>query len=149
MVLERGWLGPAPRTWNGRLIDGQRRIAIAGALGFAVPPSIEVGSASAAARWLALQGHDDRALAMAENHLGGELPALLPAEVRARLEGHRRAEHKRNAKRRLDAQRRNRNDRTHAVITRLRAAVQRAEQTGQPCSAAELREILGTCEVGK
>ena len=149
MVIERAWLGPAPRTLHGRLIDGQRRIAIAGGLGVEVPPSIEVGSASVAARWLALQGHDDRALALVETHLGGELPAHLPAEVRARLEGHRRAVHKRNAKRRLDAQRRNRNDATHMVITRLRAAVQRVEQTGQPCSAAELREILGTCEVGK
>ena len=149
MVIERAWLGPAPRTLHGRLIDGQRRIALAGGLGFAVPPSIEVGSASVAARWLALQGHDDRALALVETHLGGELPAHLPAEVRARLEGYRRAVHKRNAKRRLDSQRRARNDATHQVLTRLRAAVQRVEQTGQPCSAAELREILGTCEVGK
>jgi len=144
MSENRGWFGFPPRAWRGTVIDGRRRSALATSLGITVPPAVAVRSAAEAARWLALQGHDERALALVDAHLGGELPVRLPAEVAARLDGVRRAEHKRNAKRRLDSQRRNRRDATRDVIRRLKALLEVAEETGDPVSVTDLRMVLGT-----
>jgi len=142
LTLERRWLGFAPRTYAGQIVDGMRRIGAARIVGVKVPKAVELPSSLEVARWLALQRHFSRSLAWQRERLGGIVPLHVPREIASELRALEHADEKAVARRRVLKQRRTRVEERAAAMSRLNSLLRCVEGRGYGATALELRDAM-------
>ncbi len=142
LSIDRAWFGFAPRSYLGKVVDGERRILAAKSVGVTVPQAIELPSALEVARWLALQRHFARSLAWQRERLGGIVPLHLPREIASELRSFERADEQAIARRRVLAQRDQKIRARCYAIDRINSLLRCVEGRGYGASALELRDAL-------
>jgi hypothetical protein len=142
MIQGGGWIGLPALRFQGQILDGQRRIAIAQSYGWTVP-ELEPRNWREVARHLILVGHHDRAVRFLKKHGALRVDRDLLAILRVPrtqyaptiaawkfLQGH-------------PGTTRGRKERESArIVRRLRLLVTEVEERGVPATLAELRTAL-------